>query len=146
MQVKLKPCNGPDCEGKLRSIWKREGKLLYCASCWNKIKPTVPVKASKALPRSQKPIPKRSEKRKKEDVLYSAMRKVFLEHNPTCQLNVQGICVKTATDIQHCKGRGKYYLDTRFWKSGCRPCHSYADTHPQEAIENGWAVLRLTEE
>lgn len=140
MKVKLKPCDG-DCEGGLRHIWKQEGKKRYCKSCWFKI-----ISNEKIIPffKKQKTISKESEKRKKEHVIYSIMRLQFLKNNPYCGMNIQGICLGKANEIQHLKGRGKYYLDTRYWLSGCSPCHRYATDHPQEAINNGWALLKLT--
>lgn len=140
-KVKLKPCDGP-C-GKDKPIWKNHLGKRYCADCWRQIKPTESIKRSSLSP-SNKPIPKESDKRKKEHVLYSTMRLVFLNQNPVCKMNIAGICTNQATDVQHLKGRGMYYLDVRFWMPACRVCHSYADTHPQEAIENGWALPRIS--
>jgi Pyruvate/2-oxoacid:ferredoxin oxidoreductase delta subunit len=101
----------------------------------NRVKPTEKV---------QYRIPSRSSKKVKEDALYTVMRKVFLDQHPMCMMAIPGKCTQTATDIQHKKGRGEYFLDTTTWMSACRGCHSYADTHPEEAIEKGWAELRLT--
>lgn len=145
MQVKLKPCDG-DCDDKPKVIWKREGRLLFCRNCWQKKSVKVEPTRSSFLPKSQKPIKKQSDKRKKEDILYTVMRKQWLSDHPMCFMAIPGICEKKATTIQHKKGRGKYYLDTRFWGSGCMPCHHYADTHPEEAFEKGWAIPRLTAE
>lgn len=142
MKAKLKPCNGKDCNGALRHIWKQEGKNRYCQKCWNKI-----LSGEKVVPvfKKQKPIPKESSKRKKEHVLYSVMRLQFLKDNPTCFMSIPEICTHKSTEIQHLKGRGKYYIDMTTWGAACHQCHSYATDHPEEAVNNGWAQLKLTE-
>lgn len=140
-KTKLKHCDGPcQCE---KLIWKNHEGKRYCRECWFKMKPTKPLSRS-TLPKLQKPIPKQSDRRKKEQVLYSTMRLQFLKINPNCVMNIKGLCTMKATEIQHLKGRGKYYLDTTTWMSACHYCHSYTTDHPEEAIENGWAILRLT--
>lgn len=139
MQTKLKKC--AEClQDKV--IWKNHLGLKYCAQCWNKIKPQVPLKQS-PIKSSQKPIPKESTKRQKEHKIYTISRIQYLKDHPICFMNIPGLCTKIATTIQHLKGRGKYYLDQKYWKGSCMACHSYADTHPTEAIENGWALERL---
>lgn len=144
MQIKLKPCAGDDCNGALRQIWKQHDGKRYCQNCWNKKKPQVPLKQT-PLPKTQKPIAKESDKRKKEHALYSVMRLQYLKDHPNCFMVIAGICTGAATEIQHLKGRGIYYLDMTTWGGACHCCHKYATDHPEEAIENGWAVLRLTE-
>jgi hypothetical protein len=142
MQVKLKMCAG--CE-KEKHIWKQHEGKRYCQSCWNRIKPTSPNShGNSTLSRQTTPIPKQSPRRVKEEAIYKPMRLVFLRQHPVCKMNITGMCTVKATDIQHTKGRGKYFLDLTTWIPACRTCHSYADTHPEEAIENGWAQLRLT--
>lgn len=140
-KAKLKHCDGP-CQSD-KQIWKNYLGKQYCAECWRRIKPTTSLKRS-TLPKYQKQVPKQSDRRKKEQVLYSTMRLQFLKYNPICKMNIPGLCTKIATEVQHLKGRGKYYLDITFWMPACHFCHSYATDHPEEAIQNGWAILRLT--
>lgn len=141
LKVKLKHCDGP-CQSD-KQIWVNKNGKRYCRDCWFKMKPTKPLSRS-SLTKSQKSIPKQSNRRKKEQILYSSMRLQFLKYNPICKMNIPGLCTKIATEVQHLKGRGKYYLDMTFWMSACHFCHSYATDHPAEAIENGWAILKLT--
>jgi hypothetical protein len=62
-----------------------------------------------------------------------------------CEFHIQGICTHNATDVHHAEGRtGDNYLDVSKWKAGCRPCHSWVDTHPKEAIELGFSIKRIT--
>lgn len=148
MEVKKKPCDGEICNGKLAFIWKNvveDGeRLRFCQGCWNKKnskeKPTI---KRQEIKRSTTPIKKFSDRRAKENAAYSVLRKVFLKDHPFCQLSIKDICTKVSTDIQHKRGRLEYFLDTTTWASSCRACHTYANDHPQEAIENGWAELRL---
>lgn len=144
IKVKLKRCDGP-CGSEAAHIWKNDKGKRYCQNCWNKIKPKEEPTPNTSFPKFT-PIPKQSDKRKKEDVLYKTMRIQFLKDYPICFMQVPGQCTTNATDVQHKKGRGKYYLDMRYWGPACRACHSYADTHPEEAFANGWAIPRLTKE
>lgn len=147
MQRKLKICAG--CN-RPSVIWKRVEGKGYCKGCCGRLETGVASSDAKAKPTNnqpyRKPIPPRSPKRIKEEVAYSALRIVFLQQNPFCKMRIIGICTHNATDVQHKKGRGKYYLDTRFWMPACRGCHSWATDHPKEAIELGFALPRLTEE
>ena len=139
MQKKLKICDGCNLP---RMIWaNRDGKRL-CKQCSN----TGVAKLSITKPTTkQKPIPSRSQKRSKEERLYSAKRIISLQMNNMCAMHIPGICVHKATTVQHLKGRiGNLLLDESEWMPACWPCHSYADTHPEEAIEKGWAKLRIT--
>lgn len=141
MQVKLKPCAGEDCNGALRQIWKQFENNRYCKNCWHKIKPPTPLKQS-ALPKTQKPIAKESPKRKKESILYSTMRKVYLDQHPQCEINIPGVCShQNANQIHHTysgKDRDKYFLDTATWKATEQNCHDWVHTHPIEAREMGY--------
>jgi hypothetical protein len=137
MQVKLKKCFGCELDKK---IWKRHEGKPYCQYCWLKIKPTS---SKAAAPSPFQRIPKESDKRKKEHTLYTVSRLQYLKDHPMCKMNIPFLCTSKATEIQHLKGRGKYYLDTRFWMPACHACHTYATDHPAEAIENGWALPRI---
>lgn len=98
-------------------------------------------------PTSQYRIPARSPKRVKLEALYSIQRVSFLKRNPICDMKIPGLCTTNATTVQHLKGRvGDLFLDEAFWMPACWPCHQYADTHPAEALENGWALERLKKE
>ncbi len=148
MQVKLKHCNGP-CD-KDKPIWKNivvDGtRKRYCQSCWAVVNrelngPAKPTER-KSISRTQKPIPKRSEKRVKKDVAYSVLRKVFLEQHPVCMIAIPNVCSgQKATEIHHSfdgADRDKYYLDTSTWFSTERMCHDWCHSHPKEAKELGF--------
>lgn len=164
IEKKLKICD--EC-GKPSYIWAHRGKKRYCKPCTFKLQPlkqfkpllksdlsvlsdenkkTIELyegghKANQALKKVFRPIPNRSEKRKKEDVAYQALRKAYLLTHPSCELNIQGVCSgEPAHEIHHTysgKDREKYFLDTTTWKSTERNCHDWVHLHPVEAREMG---------
>jgi hypothetical protein len=71
----------------------------------------------------RKPVNKVSAKRKVQNEIYSELRRIFLNKNPTCQGQYEG-CTYNATDVHHLRGRvGDLFLDTRYWQALCRSCH-----------------------
>ncbi len=87
-----------------------------------------------------KPIPKVSDKRKKENAIYAGLRNEYLKANPNCKANLSG-CQKTATDIHHTyfgKDRKANFLNVKTWLGVCRCCHS--QIHNMPTIE----LLRLS--
>ena len=121
MEAKKKYCSG--CESE-QYIWKNYAGNKYCKNCW--------FKSNKSPA-----IPKVSEKKKKQDVEYSLLRKKYLLKKPNCEVNVIG-CTNIATDIHHTIGgqdRSVYYLIQSTWLSSCRTCHVWIHEHPLEARE-----------
>jgi hypothetical protein len=82
-------------------------------------------------------INKVSEKKKKDDKAYYALRDVFLTNHPHCKLNLPG-CFLKSTDVHHVHRRGENYLNIKTWMALCRNCHQYVETHPKESREKGW--------
>lgn len=110
MKAKKKKCSR--CL-ELRFIYKSEGRDKYCQSCWFIIQPP-------------KAINKVSDKRKKENIVYSKLREAHLKKFPNCQVRLPG-CTRVAIDIHHLYsgcGRDKYFLDILTWLTVCRACHS----------------------
>lgn len=139
MQKKLKICDGCNLP---RMIWaNRDGKRL-CKQCSN----TGVAKLSITKPTTkQKPIPSRSQKRSKEEKLYSGKRIIFLQENPMCQAHLPGICTKHATQIHHKKGRiGELLLNILFWLGVCHACHEWIENNREEAMEKGFSIKRIT--
>lgn len=109
-------------------------KNKECSCCGKKFKPfkTTDKYCSPSCFYADKPkkIKKVSDKRKKENVIYSERRKVFLSlpENKVCFIDG---CSSPATTIEHTKGRIGYaddwarengvtlFLDERFWKGCC---------------------------
>lgn len=82
-------------------------------------------------------INKVSDKKKKEDKIYYALRDVFLSNKPNCELRLPG-CFLKSSDVHHVHRRGENYLNVKTWMSLCRNCHHYVETHPAESREKGW--------
>jgi hypothetical protein len=113
----LKEC--VNCK-KLKVIWKSHKGLKYCKYCWYKInKPKTKIQ-------------KVSTVKKELDIIYSKLRKQYLEEHPLCEAHLKG-CKNYATDIHHIKGRGINYLKTETWIALCRNCHDYCHLNPKEA-------------
>lgn len=138
MKQQKKLCAG--C-GEMTYIWaNREGRKL-CKQCSY----TGVAKLSISKPTTKKPIPPRSQKRSKEEKLYSAKRVLYLQNHPMCEAHLPGICTDYATDIHHMSGRiGDLLLDTNYWKALCRKCHDYVENNPEIAKEKGLSINRLT--
>lgn len=93
-----------------------------------------------------KPISKLSDKEKKRQVAYMALKKEHMKRYPLCQAHLIG-CLGVSTDIHHLfmgADRLKYFLDTTTWKTVCRNCHStiHDKLSNEKLIELG---LRLKE-
>lgn len=79
-----------------------------------------------------------SEKRKHELAVYKKLKPIYMEEHPNCVR-----CGKKATDIHHGKGRaGKMLNIMYYWRAVCRPCHTWIETHPIDAIEQGLSDYR----
>lgn len=105
-----------------------------------KIKPIKPIKPIK---KQSKTIAQVSNKRAKEQKIYSAKRIIFLVDNPYCEAKLVG-CTKVSTDVHHTAGRiGKNYLDESTWKALCRECHKWVEENPKEAKDLGLSISRL---
>jgi hypothetical protein len=133
MQSKAKKCS--KC-GKLKPIWKSQGREKLCKSCWSC------QSGNKGIKPTTKRISPRSSKRVKLDSEYSKLRLAFLYANSMCQAHLPN-CGIQATDVHHSKGRGKYYLATNTWVALCRSCHQWLELHPKEAKALGFSQDRL---
>lgn len=83
-----------------------------CASCSSQQR--------KAEREAKKPvkkyvIPKRSDKKKKEDSEYTKLRKEFLKEYPLCQCSLKGPCNQKSETIHHTSISAKNYLNTETW-------------------------------
>lgn len=135
---KKKLCAG--C-GEMTYIWANRDGMKLCKQCSH----TGVAKLSIIKPTAKKPILPRSQKRSKEEKLYSAKRILFLQKHPMCEAHLSGICMEYATDVHHMAGRiDDLLLDESKWKALCRNCHDWVETHPEEAKEKGLSINRLT--
>ena len=138
MQVKLKKCANCNLD---KVIWKNHEGKKYCKDCWYSDQ-TIKT------PSNKRPIKPKSDKKDVLDVLYSKMRKEFLNEpeNSKCRAKLPG-CMgqfKENLTVHHTKGRGLYYLDKTTWIPLCLSCHEWVETHPQEAREMNLSQSKLT--
>lgn len=134
MEAKKKYCSGCDSE---QYIWKNFEGVKYCKSCWschksnNALqKPKIAPSSSKLKQKSdkQKAITPKSQKRIKQDKIYTAKRIIFMLEHPLCQVNIPGLCTSISTDIHHTysgANRSQFYLDEKTFLAVCRSCHSW---------------------
>ncbi len=140
MKLKLKLCAGCD---EMKHIWKNDSGNRYCQYCWQSKNLKSPTAVKKAL----KP---KSDKKNVLDVLYTKMRKEFLNlpENSTCKAKFQG-CLnvfKEELTVHHMKGRGKYYLDKSTWLPLCWSCHDHVELHPEMARELGLSRSKVSDD
>ncbi len=120
-------------------IWTSRGGEKLCKKC-----STTGVDMKKPTTKA-KPIAPRSQKRSKEERLYSAKRVLFLSEFPMCQANIQGVCKGQATEVHHKKGRiGNDLLDETNWLALCHNCHEYVENNREFAMEKGYSIKRIT--
>lgn len=117
-------------------VWKQYNSLQKC-NC-DKCK-KLPKKTTV---KKQYSIPKVSEKRKIDNLKYSAQRIIFLgkKENKICPITGW-----PTTDIHHKKGRvGDLFLDEKYWVALSREGHQYVEDNPEWAKENGFSLDRLS--
>jgi hypothetical protein len=136
MQVKLKQCAGCNLD---KVIWKNYEGNKYCKDCWY----TSQVTKTSS---NKRPIKPKSDKKDILDVLYSKMRKEFLNEpeNATCRAKLPG-CLnvyKQELTVHHTKGRGLYYLDKTTWIPLCMACHMWVTDNSKQAIDMGLSQSR----
>jgi len=101
-------------------------------------------KEAKFPSKKKKTIPRVSQSRKMEEIIYSSERIKFLmlPENKVCP-----ITGKEATTIHHKKGRmGSLYLDKRFWVALSMEGHEFVEKNPIWAKEAGYSLSRLSNE
>jgi len=113
-------------------IWKQYNSIQKC-QCEECKKLAKPPKQKKAYS-----IPKVSDKRKIDNLKYTAQRIVFLgkPENQICPITGW-----KATEIHHTycgKDRAKYYLDESTWIAVSRDGHNWIHDNPKEAREKGF--------
>ncbi|MFX1709098.1 hypothetical protein PV783_34340 [Chitinophaga sp. CC14] len=77
--------------------------------------------------------------------VYRKQRSEAFRKDDECEARIKGVCLYAATDLQHKKGRGKFFLVKKYQIKVCRACHVHIENHSEWAKENDLAVSRLTE-
>lgn len=96
--------------------------------------------APKAKP-ARKRIPKQSDEGKERMAVYRAIKSLWLERHTNTFCDV--CAVEFTSEPHHKRGKlGDLLYDVRYWLPVCRKCHTYIETHPEEAYEQGWSLSR----
>jgi hypothetical protein len=99
-------------------------------------------------------LKRESERRKIDRQIYMVRSKLFLQEpeHKWCELmvtcggrmmprKIEGVEQESyrrrSTQVHHVRGRGKWYLDERWWKGSCLHCHAWENTHRNEAVKLG---------
>lgn len=131
-----KQCSNPTCSNPVFS------KGL-CINHWRSSEHNKGLQQKKVpIKPANKPIPKISDKQKKLNAAYSALRKVYLEQHPYCMAQWEG-CTHNSTDLHHKKSRGKHLLDSTTFMSLCRNCHDKIHNQHARALSAGFIESKL---
>lgn len=88
-------------------------------------------------------IKKVSDKRRKQNTVYSQKRNAYLKAYPTCQVGTLSCTIK-ATEVHHKRGReGELLTDERYFLAVCRHCHTVIEENPTWAKHKGFSENRL---
>lgn len=119
---KTKVCKNKGCENEFTPF---NSLQKYCSwKCASENKKPVKKKVVK-------PVPKMSQKRKKEVAIYQKKRIEFLNRSENQICFIEG-CNKNSTTIEHRAGRiGKNYLDESTWAGCCLQCNLELERNPE---------------
>jgi len=129
------PCDRPEKPRKIYTIPKVSKKRAAAIADGSfKPKEKKPIKVNPDYK-----IPKRSERRAKQEREYSKLRAEHLEKNPKCLL-----CDAQATEVHHPEGRIGYRLtDSKNFKGLCHDHHVFIELNPLEAKRLNISYNRL---
>lgn len=134
----MKTCSIESCDNLV------EGLTEYCASHNASIR-----KAERQSKKVQVvvPVKKISAKMAKELVDYGVMKRIYLQENPECEIQIPGVCTKIAVEVHHCAKRGVNLLKPDTFKSGCRECHDYVEfkMSAEERREKGLLITKTNQ-
>jgi hypothetical protein len=98
---------------------------------------------TKPAGKRQKPIPKKSKKRIRQDAEYKRVSAELGARTKPCQIK-SPVCTGRAQGLDHKKGRvGMNLLDKTNLVPACNACNTYCSDNPAWAADNGHAVSRL---
>lgn len=132
-----------------RGTKERKSACMQCARKYAKpiykgvkmIESTKPLNKPIQAYKKVKPINKMSDKEKKRQSAYNALRKVYMSQHDRCMFKD---CQRPSTECHHIRGRGKeYMLDTSEWMAVCSEHHRYIHDNDKESRELGYLKSRL---
>jgi hypothetical protein len=89
---------------------------------------------------SKSKINNRSKKRQAQELVYSKLRKVYLNRPENKICPIKGV---PTTEVHHKKGRiGTLLIEIEFWVALSREGHDYVEDNPVWAKENGYSLNR----
>lgn len=139
-EPKMKTCAEPGCENQFRPRFKTTERFCSSQCAYNHRK-----RQEASKPKKKHYIKPRTEKRSKQERLYSAKRIEFLsrKENKFCAVYPN----QRATQVHHKKGRiGDLLTDERYWLAVSSDGHEYIENNPIEAKEKGWSLSRLSKD
>lgn len=89
--------------------------------------------------KSKTPLPKKSDKRIKEEREYKKIVKDMLEESNLCEMKTPD-CTGMATGLQHKKRRNGNYLKREYLIRSCNGCQDWAEKNPLKALKMGIAI------
>lgn len=114
----------------------------YCIGHEKLMRGGQPAEAKPAGAR-QKPIPKKSKKRIRDEKEYNRISAELGAKTKPCAVK-SPVCTGVSQGLDHSKGRvGANYLNKNSLVLCCNACNSYLSDHPAWAAANGHAVSRL---
>lgn len=102
------------------------------------------LKLGTVLPKvkEKKPIPKVSEKRKKEQKEYKKMVADMAKDSDRCEVRAEG-CQNKMTGAHHKQKRSpKNFLKLKNLLRACDNCQLWIELHPKKAAEKGFTISR----
>lgn len=136
-----KPCQFPGCKG-----WGPEGfcigharyKGLIVPDKKEEEKPAVEKK--KAAPKKKNATPKK--RSKKQGAVIRKAKKAYIlflarPENKYCAIQIESVCTKVATVVNHIRGRYANTLNEKDWQPACVKCNGEAENQHKLAKEKG---------
>jgi hypothetical protein len=116
----------------------------------------TPLRRKTPLRRGKKRLPRFSRLGKLKHDIYTAQRRDFLSEHKFCGVRIMDSdgtiaerghiwsggmshrCKRRATQVHHMRGRGKWYLDTRYWFPICASHHAWVTNNGKAAERLGY--------
>lgn len=130
-------CKFPACKRFAEQNGYCIGHRIYAGA-------SIKVKDEKAKsePR-QKPLPKQSPKRKKEQRIYRKQVKTAIEKDNRCKIK-SPVCTGEAEGLDHKQKRSPAnFLDTNNQVPACNACNLYKELNPAWAEAHGHTISRF---
>ena len=130
-------CKFPNCSRHAETNGFCVGHKIYAGS--SSKENTEPAKPYQR----QKPLPKVSPKRKKEQRIYRKQVKTAIQKDPRCKIK-SPVCTGEAQGLDHKQKRSPAnFLDPNNQVPACNACNRYKEENPKWAEANGHSISRF---